>query len=283
MVSSPVLQRILDRTVDNTKIFGAAFCIRYGDDVWSGGAGNLTPDTRHFIASTTKLFVTAVVLQLEAEGRIAFDDPIAGYLDPEILRGLHVLSGREYSGSITVRDLLAHTSGLPDYFEDKNSSGRSLEEALFSGEDRSWSFDEAVALSKTMRPRFRPGAKGRAHYSDTNYQLLGRILEVVCGRPAGEVFERSIIDPLGLKRTYLYTDEHDNRPLSLYYRKRPLPIPKAMASFGPDGGSSPQPRRCSVLPRRFLPDGCFRQSGLPRLRAGTASSSPSSREWGSTG
>lgn len=87
-----------------------------------------------------------------------------------------------------------------------------------------------------MKPAFRPGEKGKALYSDTNYQLLGRIAEVVTGKLFSKLLEESIFSPLGLSKTYLYQDSQDTRPVSLYYKDHPLHIPLAMTSFGADGG-----------------------------------------------
>ncbi len=87
-----------------------------------------------------------------------------------------------------------------------------------------------------MKPRFKPGARGKAFYSDTNYQLLGRVIEAIVGKRMGEVLQGFIFSPLRLKDTYLYDDSNDNIPLSLYYKTDPLRIPLAMTSFGPDGG-----------------------------------------------
>src|SRR5690606_32194271 len=141
------------------------------------------------------------------------------------------------SGELTIKHLLAHTSGLPDYFEDKSAAGKSVfVDLIKGGNDRSWTFDEFVALSKALPTHFAPGTKKKAHYSDTNFQLLGNMIERLTGRSIGENYNHFIIDPLGLASTYLYTDVTDTRPKVLYYKKRKLVIPQAMASFGPDGG-----------------------------------------------
>ncbi|MFZ2900658.1 MAG: serine hydrolase domain-containing protein [Saprospiraceae bacterium] len=230
------LQKILDGAIDNQKVFGTSFCLKYRGETWRGAGGNLQTESQYFIASTTKLFVTALVLHLRSNGRIALDNPISKFLGKEILKGLHTLKGIDYSSQITVRHLLAHTSGIPDYFQQKNREGNSLEKELMNGNDRYWSFEEALALSKTMRPLFAPGAKGKAHYSDTNFQLLGKMVETVTGRTVSENIAALITGPLGLSSTYMYSNAADSSPLHLYYKDQALNIPKAMTSFGPDGG-----------------------------------------------
>lgn len=237
MKNADALQRILDRSVDSKKVFGTSFAMKYGNAVWHGAAGNLADDRPYFVASTTKLFVTAVVLNLVSRGKLTLEDPINRYLEGRITNGLHVYKGTDYSDRLTIRHLLSHTSGLPDYFEDKNNAGESLFTGLIEkGHDRSWTFEELIDLSKALPPHFAPDTKGKAHYADTNFQLLGRVIENLTGRALEENYDRYIIRPLGLSATYLFRDTGDTGPQPLHYKKSILHIPKAMASFGPDGG-----------------------------------------------
>jgi D-alanyl-D-alanine carboxypeptidase len=153
-----------------------------------------------------------------------------------VLHGLHVFKGTDYSAELTVRHLLSHTSGLPDYFQNKGANGKSLEDDLIGKNDQHWTFGEAIDRTKKIKPLFVPGTKGKAHYSDSNFQLLGRIIENITGKSYRENCQEGIIDPLELKNTYLYLDASDKRPKPLYYKADILNIPKAMTSFGTDGG-----------------------------------------------
>jgi D-alanyl-D-alanine carboxypeptidase len=230
------LQKVLDKTVDGKKVFGTSFAVKHNGAVWKGAAGNITTDQPYFIASTTKLFATAIIMHLRSKNELNLDDKISRYLNDSIMQGLHVYKGVDYSSEITIRHLLAHTSGLPDYFQTQGPNGSSLEAELIRGNDQFWTFEQAIARSKTMQPKFKPGAKGKAHYSDTNFQLLGKIIEVITQKSFSENCDKLIIKPLQLKNTYLYADANDMRPASLKYKKGDLRIPKAMTSFGPDGG-----------------------------------------------
>jgi CubicO group peptidase (beta-lactamase class C family) len=230
------LQHILEQAIDDRKVFGTSFCIRHDDTYWHLSSGNMSSDSPYFIASVTKLFTTALILALRAKGLLGLDDKIKKYLSAEILTGLHVLHGIEYSDKITVRHLLSHTSGLPDYFEDKPESGASLKSELLKSKDRYWSFEECVDISKTLSPLFTPGKKKKAHYSDTNFQLLGKIIENITGQNISRNYEDLLFRPLGLTRTYLYSDISDNNPQTLYYKDKELFVPQAMVSFGADGG-----------------------------------------------
>lgn len=231
-----VLQSILDKAIDNKKVFGSSFCIHYKDDLWCGASGNLQTESQYFVASTTKLFVTAIILMLKSKGVLHLDDKISKYLDESILKGLHSLNGRDYSDEISIQNLLAHTSGIPDYFQLKNKEGKSLESELIKGNDQYWTFEQAIDFSKQIKPLFVPSAKGKAHYADTNFQLLGKIIENITGKSISENYEEWIFHPLGLTQTYLYTNINDTRPKTLYYKSKKLYVPKGMASFGPDGG-----------------------------------------------
>lgn len=230
------LQKLLEKTVDGKKVFGASFAILKDGKLWQGAAGDLSIDKPFFMASTTKLFTTALIMRFVSEGKLQLNDRIARYLSQDILLGLHVYKGKEYSREITVQHLLAHTSGLPDYFQDKGEGGRSWEDELVAGNDRAWTFEECIQRSKKIKPHFAPGAKGKAHYSDANFQLLGKIIESIAKKSYASLCNEFIIQPLGLNQTWLYTDNNDARPKHLYYEQRVLNIPKAMTSFGPDGG-----------------------------------------------
>lgn len=230
------LQALLNSAVDNSKVFGTSFCVSHKGEQWCGASGNLSVDDQYFIASTTKLFVTAVILYLRSKGKINLDDKIAQYLDDSVLHRLHKLNQVDYSRDITIRHCLAHTSGIPDYFLLKNADGRSLERELVSGHDQFWSFEQAMEFSKSMKPRFKPGAPRKAHYSDTNFQLLGKIIERVTQKPLAESYNEMIIQPLALQSTYLFTDANDKRPRNFYYKKNELAVPMAMSSFKADGG-----------------------------------------------
>jgi CubicO group peptidase (beta-lactamase class C family) len=230
------LQQILNKTVDQSKIFGTTFALKKDSFVWEGAAGNIGLNQAYFIASTTKLFTTAILLKFLSEGQISLDDKISKYLESAVLKGLHVFKGKEYSYELSIKQLLAHTSGLPDYFQDKGPNGKSLEQELKEGNDQFWGIEEVLVRTKNMKPLFAPGTKGKAHYSDANFQLLGKIIEVVSGKTYEENCQEHILKPLGLTNTYLYTNPSDSKPKALYYEAAPLNIPKAMCSFGADGG-----------------------------------------------
>lgn len=260
------LQQILNKTVDNKQVFGCNFAVKRDKYLWTGAAGNFQNNQPFFIASTTKLFTTALVMQLRSKGKLNLDDPIGKYIPSEMLHGLHRYKGQEYSDKITVRHLLAHTSGLPDYFQDNGPSGKSLENELKQGKDQYWDLNGALERAKKMDAYFPPGAKGKAHYSDLNFQLLAKIIEVVSGKTYVAMCEEAIIQPLQLANTYLYTDSTDYRPQPLYYKEQVLAIPKAMTSFGADGGMVSTTEDLLAFTEAFFTGKLFPQSYLEEMQ-----------------
>ncbi|MFN4769946.1 MAG: serine hydrolase domain-containing protein [Candidatus Kapaibacterium sp.] len=236
MLKPSRLQSILDRAVDRTKIFGASFCVQTSQDLWAGAGGDMKTHSQFFIASTTKLFVSAVIHQLRSQNKLRLDDRAATYLEPEILRGLVVVGGTDYYNSVSIKNLLAHTSGIPDYFGQKGADGTSLQDALQRGIDQSWSIETIIKKTRALDAPFAPNTPKRAFYSDTNYQLLGLIIERITKQPLAQVLQERILDPLHLENTYMYADPTDERPQVMRYREQALHIPHAMASFTADGG-----------------------------------------------
>jgi CubicO group peptidase (beta-lactamase class C family) len=111
-----------------------------------------------------------------------------------------------------------------------------------------WDVEEAVRIAKRdLSPKFPPESKeqgrssNRAYYSDTNYQLLGAVIESAGQKPLSELFSEHIIQPLELSSTYLHGHEGPKAtpgdpPANIYYKTKPLYLDQAMTSFGPDGG-----------------------------------------------
>lgn len=237
--ANEILGKELTRVAKSKHVKGAVIRVESGDGNinWAGVAGNMgETNTQFFIASTTKLFVSALILKLHYEGKIHIDKPIIRLFEQGELAGIHVYKGTDYSGEITMRHLLAHTSGLPDYFSQKDANGKTLEKELLAGNDNEWRFADVMKQVSSMKPKFEPGKPGKAFYSDTNYQILGKILEKIYGQELQEVLRQEIFEPLELENTYLYNYNENNSPQPFYYKNTPLELPRAMSSFGPDGG-----------------------------------------------
>ena len=243
------LQTLLDREAAKRPIRGILASIRSIDGsletVAAAGFADaattvpLTPETPYYLASITKTYTAAVVMQLSREGSLDLDAPIGKYLATELTKGIHVVADTDHGLTITVEQLLFQTSGLADYFAGRSGDGPNLEEELNAANDRALTIENIVALVRTQSPRFVPGAgDGRkAHYSDTNYALLGSIIETVTGADVSENLEERIFDPLGLTDTFVFDSARSQpTPAVAWHKDRPLDIPLAMSSFPADGG-----------------------------------------------
>jgi D-alanyl-D-alanine carboxypeptidase len=152
------------------------------------------------IASVTKTFVATAVLALEAEGRLDIDQPVERWL-PGVLP-----NGR----AITIRELLNHTSGLFDYSEDDAHT-----QAVIADPGRRWSPHELLSVAFAHPPLFRPGTSW--FYSNTNYVVLGLLVEAVTGRPLGQELQARIVDPLQLRATAFDLDAEVHDPFAHGY------------------------------------------------------------------
>ncbi len=232
------LYQLLTNMVDNKNIFGAAIKVENteGSISWKGAAGNMQVDSWYFIASVTKLYVTAVVFKLIEEGKLSLNDRISKHLPDHYCKELHVLKGKDYSDEITVLHLISNTSGLPDYFFHKQKDGKTVADSLIEGNDEKWALENTIDLIKQLKPNFKPGAKWRASYSDTNYQLISKILENMTGKTIDNVFRDYIFSELNFKNTYIYTDPNDNSPVPFYHGSKKLWLPRYLTSIGAEGG-----------------------------------------------
>ena len=146
---------------------------------------------RFRIASTTKSFVATVVLQLVGEGRLSLNDTVEHWLPG-------VVSGNGNDGSkITIRELLQHTSGIPNYTADLPELQSVAD--FQAGRYTAWTAPQLVALAMRHAPDFAPGTQWE--YSNTNYILAGMIINKVTGHSWQQEVARRIIRPLGLRDT----------------------------------------------------------------------------------
>jgi D-alanyl-D-alanine carboxypeptidase len=161
----------------------------------ANGFGILQPRTalrvndRYRIASVTKPFVATVVLQLVSEGRLSLGDSVERWLPGLVPNG----------AAITIRQLLNHTSGLFDYTEDPAWS-----DTLIASPSRRWAPRELLPFALSHPPLFAPGTNWS--YSNTNYVLLGFVIEAVSGKGVAEVLQERLFGPLALRSTTFPTD-----------------------------------------------------------------------------
>jgi D-alanyl-D-alanine carboxypeptidase len=195
-------QGALEAARAHASAWGVTFAaVRDGQLLWAGSTGRardgrtpLTASSALVLGSVTKTYVAAVVLQLIEEGRIGLDDAVR-----EHLPGIDAVSGE-----ISVRELLDHTSGLADVFND--TTRRGLEEHP----EHAWTTDEV--LGALHAPWYQPG-DGWA-YANTNYYLLGLLVERVTGHPLADELAARLFGPLGLHDTRMLSPSDPSSPLA---------------------------------------------------------------------
>ena len=177
--------------------------IQLSDGVFKNG-DSVSLKNPFYTASIGKMFTTTSIAILKEEGKLNFNDKIDQFLSKETLNGLHLLDGIESSHKITIAQLMQHTSGLPDYFEDVTIDGTpNIITQLFLKSNKYWSPKECIQFVKDkMKPKFLPG--NGYHYTDTEYILLGLIIEKVSGYSLHEFFNEYIFKPLKMNNTYMF-------------------------------------------------------------------------------
>ncbi|MFD7630318.1 serine hydrolase domain-containing protein [Streptomyces sp. NPDC059851] len=181
--------------------------VRDSGRTWRGASGvadvttgrPVRADMKHRVGSIAKTFTAAAVMQQVEQGRIRLDAPIGDHLP-------HLVPG-ERGRKITVRMLLNHTSGIPDYIvyafpslqgfpSLPDMSSKSLDENRF----REFRPAELIELGLTAPPTGEPGGPTGV-YSNTNYIILGQLLERVTGMKAEAYITRNVIERAGLRHT----------------------------------------------------------------------------------
>jgi D-alanyl-D-alanine carboxypeptidase len=191
------------RTTGQKRVAGLQVAVRLPDgQTWLGDAGEaefapprpIADDTVFSIASVSKTFIAALILKLAEEGRLDLDVPFGTYW-----------TDAPRKDSVTIRQLLSHTSGIYNYFENPRYLAVSRAwlrttptpaDSLLSREHH-WTYQDIMSLVKTGYCR----AGECYHYSNTNYVILGKIAEVVGGAPLHVQLRERFFEPLGLRDT----------------------------------------------------------------------------------
>jgi CubicO group peptidase (beta-lactamase class C family) len=230
-LTQSTLGKFAKDTASKKHIFGAVFYVSSDDknlDVISA-AGNIQEDSPYYIASINKLFVSALTLKQYSDSKIDINDKIAQYLPTEMINGLHVYKGKDYSQDLTIEHLMSHTSGLPCYLMDKQADGKRAMAELEAGIDRAWPTEKVIQAVKQMEPHFPPGTSGKAKYSDTNFQILSLVIEHIAGKPINIILEE-LFRELNMISTYVSDDITDNKYVPIRYKSKEIRIPLFLTS-----------------------------------------------------
>jgi CubicO group peptidase (beta-lactamase class C family) len=231
-LSADRLERIateVQRSIDDKRVAGAVTLVmRHGRVAWFKAQGMadreagkpMRPEAMFRICSMTKPITSLAVMMLYEEGRFLLDDPVSNYLPefkhPKVL--VKPATGDTYTipatREITIRDLLRHTSGLTYHWnEDLGPMYRDANVAHgllpYDG-----TIEDSVKRLAGLPLLFNPGEKWE--YS-LGVDVLGRLVEVVSGKPLDEFLRTRIFEPLGMKDTYFYPPENKLERLAAAY------------------------------------------------------------------
>ena len=167
---------------DGIKPGAAVLIVKDGEAVYSKGFGYadierqtpITPEMTFRLASVSKQFTAAAILVLAEQGKLDIDDPLIDYLP----------AMSAYPG-VTIRQLMNHTSGLPDYYDEIEEEGELLTNA-----------DVAELLANKTAADFSPGEK--YEYSNSAYEMLAQVVEAVSDQTFAEFMDEFVFEPAGM-------------------------------------------------------------------------------------
>lgn len=202
--SNEKLENTVNRYLDDKPdILGTIVRVNLQDNKSYGAArgyfdrSHTTPmkeNDKFIIGSITKMFTAVLVLQLVEEDKVQLGAPLIGYLPAD---WAEVLGKIEYGGEITVAQALSHRSGIGDVTGDEE-----FWKDLLTDKAKEWTALEFLRLVQQKgEPKFKPGEGN--DYCNTNYLLLGALIEGVTGQPYAVSLQRNILTRIGLKNTFL--------------------------------------------------------------------------------
>lgn len=161
-------------------------------------------DNQFKIASITKTMTATVILQMQEEGKLKITDSVSKYLSDikyARINEIHYFKKKAYGNSLTIQQLLQHTSGLADIFTD---AAFRFYVSLYFNKKQNWDPE------KLLKRYYKYGLNKDAHfapdsgyfYSDVNYFLLGLIVEKISGQKLAQQFRARIFEPLKMTQTY---------------------------------------------------------------------------------
>ena len=230
-----------------------------GSFSWTGSKGiasyenqvPMTDDTPICIASVTKIYTAIAIMQLYEKGFLSLDDTMSKYLPDELIEGIHIYNGKDYSYEITIKQLLSHTSGIADYYLEKPKAGKNFFELFLEYPEKSWTVDDTIKRAREeLKPNFIPGTK--ASYSDTNFQLLGKIIESITNKPLHVIYDEYFFRPLNLNHSWLinYSRPHSDisiNPADIFYKNEIISNVRYNRAYWADGGIVSTAEECIIF------------------------------------
>ncbi|ASQ98337.1 serine hydrolase domain-containing protein [Streptomyces violaceusniger] len=234
-------------------------------------AGRPVPwDAYYRLGSDTKPFTATIALQLAGEGRLALTDAVERWL-PGVVKG----NGND-GGKITIANLLRQTSGLNDYLAAAGGEDVFTPEGYLKTRFRASTPREQLEAALSRPPLWVPDAADPAEeqrwgYSNTNYVIVGLVIEQVTGRPWAQEIHERIIEPLGLRNTLIPgTSAYVPRPTATAYTQFPgsphLTDTSLATGGGADGGIISTTHDHAVFLRALLGGRLLRPAQLSTMK-----------------
>lgn len=282
MASHPSLESLLEARLDQAvredqAVRGGILRVDAPGFAWQGAAGiadpatgvAMRPEDQFQAASITKMLTATTFMTLVEAGLADLDAAIGRYLPASLTEGLHDYQGHAYGAEITLRELLAHTSGVADFFGDGEPGpggmlpfvAKMLEEP-----DRLWDPRDLLAWTRAnLRPHFPPGRGW--HYADTGYVVVGLIIEAITGSPLHHAMRERILDPLGMDHTYMLLREParpsvpGRKPSVAYAGDAPYGAHRSVSADWGGGGLIVTAADLARFMQAFADDRIFRNPG----------------------
>ncbi|MFW5886849.1 MAG: serine hydrolase domain-containing protein [Bacteroidota bacterium] len=203
VIAQKQIETIFRKQVNNDKKLTNAYLLVYSEklridiNIAEGKTDGIVanPKQPNHMASVGKLFTATVIGMLNDKGQLNFEDKISKYLDKDLLNQLHIYKGKDYSGAICIKHLLMQTSGLNDVFFP-------LLKKMIKNPNLNMTVREALEWGKAnQKPVGKPGE--RHFYTDTNYYLLGLIIESITKKSFHEAVNEMIFQPLNMENAYI--------------------------------------------------------------------------------
>jgi D-alanyl-D-alanine carboxypeptidase len=168
--------------------------------------GGLDTKVAFRIASVTKMMTATALLALADQGRCRLEDPTGRHLPREVVDRFRDSTGRPYGATVTLRQLLDHTSGLPNFFAQPSI----LDAVQHGGGRRRFTPADLVDLAVAGQPPTSPPGTARA-YTDTGFLLAGLIIQALTGQPLQQAYRELVLDPAGMADTWLESSDEPPR------------------------------------------------------------------------
>ncbi|MEO1654071.1 MAG: serine hydrolase domain-containing protein, partial [Bacteroidota bacterium] len=260
-----IYQEILDRNQRNGLV-GAVLLVKDQNGLWQGASGkadlasnvDMQSCNTFLIASISKVFTSAAVYRYVERGILSLDDPIRNWLDAQVVDKV------KNAETAQIQHLLAHTSGIADYYTTQFDLDR-------INRANDWTKEEVLEYVYGKSPS--NGVGETYYYSNTNFLLLAMILERASGKSFEQIYQEEVFDPLGLSSAYYsesqpipagavkgYVDLYDNGQFAesdFLYREE--------LGIGGDGGVAINAYDLAVFLEQLGKGGLLSQSSLDQM------------------